>query len=74
MRCDDGNNRNCGNRRCIQKELVVNCSCDMYTDSEEINILARGTDVLFFSKWCNTHYSIKQYCSILLQPGFEDIK
>ena len=47
VRCDDGNNGKCGNRRCIQEELGVNCSCDNYTGSEKLNTLARGTNAFF---------------------------
>ena len=46
-RCNGGSNEKCGNRKCIQKEFGVTCSCDNYTNSEELNTLARGTNVLF---------------------------
>ena len=40
--CDE-NNGGCGRRgSCIQLELGVTCSCDLYKDSEEDNMLARG--------------------------------
>ena len=46
-RCNDANNGKCGNRKCIQKELGVTCSCDIYPNSEEPNTLARGIYVSF---------------------------
>ena len=41
-RCDDGNNGDCGKRACIQVEVGVNCSCNIYNSSDEDNMLARG--------------------------------
>ena len=41
-RCNDANNGKCGNRKCIQKELGVMCSCDIYSDSEVLTTLASG--------------------------------
>ena len=35
--------KGCGRRgSCIQLELGVTCSCDLYKESEEDNMLARG--------------------------------
>ena len=48
-RCNGGSNEKCGNRKCIQKEFGVTCSCDIYSDSEELTTLARGTNLLFLS-------------------------
>ena len=40
--CNEDNG-GCGRKRsCIQLELGVTCSCDLYKESEEDNMLARG--------------------------------